>query len=425
MECNVDIYKVLPCIVVLNHKYFPNSKGHVNIVGATSFALEVIKCLKKYKSLSGIILYKRDESINVPVLEEKKELDYYIITLRFNFNMDSNDIKHAIEQAIFKMYAKHNINHYPIVYYHTDTLMKYHPEYIPSCVTHHGPFVDDFINHYSRSNAYIAYETKEKTEHLLKFQQEGLDALIKKENTFVLQHSELQKNYILKRGFDGKKIYKISPPRLYNCDNLILPDEIIDFISLNMNQMLLISAVARIDYFKNLDLLVRSSLKLLEEGIPIKVLIIGGSKSDSQKRVQLYKIIPNELKDKFLIRESHPQNEMYLLFKLLSKKAVFVCTSRYETLGITPLEATLSGVYTILPNLKIIEAANYFPEKYKFNPTTLGLAECLKNVYIGNLFSSDSQYNYISQKITINKFEESLMNALKIISEFYLEPQKV
>lgn len=259
----------------------------------------------------------------------------------------------------------------------------------------------------------------------MKYQQDGLEALIQKENTYVLQHSELQKNYIVKRGFNEKKVFKLSPPICpLNCGNSFLPDRIIDFISLHGSEMLLISTVARIDYFKNIELLIYSSLKLIEEGIPIKVLIAGGSNSNSQRREQLYEIIPNMFRENFLIIESLPQNEMYFLFNLLKQKAVFVCTSRYETVGITPLEAAISGVYSIFPDSNIVEVANYFPQEYKFTPSVIGLTNHLRNLYLKKSFSDYSQYNYIKDMITIKRFEDSFMYAISKISQHNMEYQK-
>ncbi|SDZ56264.1 Glycosyltransferase involved in cell wall bisynthesis [Evansella caseinilytica] len=409
--------KLFPCVVCLNHRYFPESANAANVVGATSFALNVIECLEKQKLLSGIILYKRDESIKVPILDEHQTKGHLIFTLRFNFNMKPICIKKSIEEALLKMKLKQQIPYYPIVYYQTDTLMKYHPDYIPSVVTHHGPFVDDFIKHYSFSEACVAYETVEKTKHLIKYQKEGLSSLIKLKNAYVLQHSELQRKYLIASGFNEKKILKITPPIQTPCTNQShIRKAILDFTNPNADNLIFISTVARIDHFKNIDLFVKSSLILLEQNLPVKIFIAGDRLHFDSNREALYQLIPRKHEEKFFICESLSKNELYSLFCLLKQRAVFVCTSRYETLGITPLEASLSGVYTVAPDIESVEASRYMPENCKYSYTVSGLAKHLQHIYSSEIYRSKYQYYFVNNRLSYNKFEKSLLCGLEKIS---------
>ncbi|WP_263707763.1 glycosyltransferase [Shouchella tritolerans] len=249
-------------------------------------------------------------------------------------------------------------------------------------------------------------------------QKEGLTALKQKENIYVLQHSELQKNYITKNGFDQRNIFRIIPPvSLPNVKDIILRDEILQFIATKKDEMLLISTAARVDYFKNFDFLIKVSVKILEDGVPLKVLIAGDPKEKEENRIALTNLIPDHLKEYFLVIETLPQNELYSLFKLCRNKATFVCSSRYETLGITPLEAALIGVYTIIPNSKLVEASQYFSEEDKFYYVSDQLENILKRIYDEKRYISNHQSLNISELISYKYFEKTLLKSLQKIEQ--------
>lgn len=125
---------LLPGILVFNRKYFPESNLSAFRVGATSFVMETIKCLIEYNCFSGLLLYKRDESIEHPAIKEEQVCGLKGITLSFNFRMSENDVRNVVRNAINLININRNIP--PLVYYHTDTILQYHPDDIPCCVTH-------------------------------------------------------------------------------------------------------------------------------------------------------------------------------------------------------------------------------------------------------------------------------------------------
>ncbi|WP_387689716.1 MULTISPECIES: glycosyltransferase [Photorhabdus] len=104
----------------------------------------------------------------------------------------------------------------------------------------------------------------------------------------------------------------------------------------------------------------------------------------------------------------------------MKNKSIFVCTSRYETLGITPLEAALNGVCTIVPNLNLIEAASYFPSEYKFTYNIDSLNEKIISIYEKDLFTSNQQLQYISSLISKACFEDSMGKAWEEVSISYM-----
>ncbi|RDY30411.1 glycosyltransferase [Lachnotalea glycerini] len=265
--------------------------------------------------------------------------------------------------------------------------------------------------------AYQAYGSKDKCEHLLREQENGICILKSKNNVYVLQHSKLQRKYLIDKGVKEEIIKEINPPIICkNISNAKLNQDLKEFLFLNKNSIILCSNVARIDYFKNIDLLISSSLKLLQEGVPIKVVITGGTKLDFKKRQDLRNLIPTQLRTKFLIIEKLHQDELHLLFNIIKSRSIFVCTSRYETLGITPLEAGVSGVCTIVPKLDSVEVSRYFPDKYKYEYNVISLTNKIYNLYRSEAYSKKQTDRYLSKQISDKLFKKSFINSWEYIS---------
>ncbi|MFI2238837.1 hypothetical protein [Streptomyces chrestomyceticus] len=50
-------------------------------------------------------------------------------------------------------------------------------------------------------------------------------------------------------------------------------------------------------------------------------------------------------------------------------------------MGITPLEAALSGVCTVVPDTDKVEARRFFPVAHRFLPSSDGLADAIEVMY--------------------------------------------
>ncbi|MCW7547504.1 glycosyltransferase [Photorhabdus sp. APURE] len=416
--------KIAPAVIVINGNYISNDYRSGFKVGATSFALKVADYFIKRNLLSGFILYKRDESLISPKITEGIIRGIKCINIFFNFSMKIPDIRNMLEKCISILSIKNAQIVPAIVYYQTDTLLSYHPPHIPCCITHHGPFVEDFQQHYSLEKTYDAFENKNKAQHLNIQQMKGIEILIDKKY-FVFQHSKLQGNFLLKKGIKPDNIKNISPP-IFLEENTKLNIEnkhINDFIKTNKNELLLFTAVARLDYFKNIELLINSAIVLLDKNIPVKVFIAGDEENNNTRRNNLISMVPSRYRSQFFISHKLSQMELLSVFNKIKNKSIFVCTSRYETLGITPLEAALNGVCTILPNLNLIEAASYFSSEYKFTYNIDSLTEKIISIYEKNLFTTSQQLQHISSLISMVCFEDSMEKAWEEISISYMSNQ--
>ncbi|AOM40863.1 glycosyltransferase [Xenorhabdus hominickii] len=395
--------------IVINEKYISNHYTVGFKVGATSFTLKMADYFIRQQIFAGFILYKRDESLLTPKIEQLEENGIRYIKILFNFSMDSENIKEALAKSLSFLSMKNDNKSNIFAYYQTDTLLSYHPSNIPCGVTHHGPFVEDFQKNYSQEGAYQAFENKDKALHLYKQQSIGIDTLIEK-GYFVIQHSKLQGDYLISKDVQREKIKQVIPPmfsyenNLYSSLNITMNH----FLKINKDEILLFTAVARLDYFKNIELLINASISLLKKGVSIKTLILGDDEKNDTRRDILYSMIPIKYRKYFLISYKLPHIELFSIFNKIKKKAIFVCTSRYETLGITPLEAALNGIYTIVPDLSTVEAATYLSSEDKFKYDITSLTKKIISIYDKNLFISDTQQQNLTSLLSKNTFEESM-----------------
>ncbi|OTA18112.1 glycosyl transferase [Xenorhabdus vietnamensis] len=409
--------------IVINEKYISNHYTDGFKVGATSFTLKMANYFIKQQVFAGFILYKRDESLLVPKIEQLEINEIKYIKIFFNFSMNSEDIREALAKSLSFLSINNNQKYNIFAYYQTDTILSYHPSNIPCGVTHHGPFVEDFQRNYSQEEAYQAFENKDKAVHLYKQQSIGINTLIDK-GYFVIQHSKLQGDYLVSKGVHREKIKQVNPPMFSSENNECssLNSNISNFLNTNKDEILLFTAVARLDYFKNIEFLINSSINLLEKGIPTKILILGDEEKQGHRRDILNFMIPVEYRKHFLISHKLSHKKLFRIFNEIKRKAIFVCTSRYETLGITPLEAALNGIYTIVPNLSSVEASTYFSPEDKFNYDIASLTKKIISIYDRNLFMSDTQQQKLRVLLSKDIFEESVDKIYNEISKSYILP---
>ncbi|ORY64794.1 uncharacterized protein BCR38DRAFT_512974 [Pseudomassariella vexata] len=402
--------ELAPGIVVLNKKYFPKDSISAAQVGATSFALSVLRVLSEAKILRGVVLYQRDERLTQPhcALEPDLYDGVKVVTVSFHFRMSTRSITRSLLEAYLT----------PIVYYQTDTLLEYHPQGLQFCVTHHGPFVSDFKESFTRSLTELAFGgDPAKIEVLEKQQKLGVDRLIQDNFGSVLAHSAMQQHFLEGQGLGSQRFKRLRPPiGVPPCsDPDLLPDTIKDFVS--QAEILLFTAVARLDYFKNVDLLVQAGLELLKRGVPVKVLVVGDPESDDSRRRSLLKLVPVEQRQHFLVLAKLPKDDLYALFSATRGNGIFICPSRYETLGITPLEAAASGVATLITDSPKVEASRYFPAGYRVTPSAAKIAAKVQVIrYDGVRRWGEMIEAHVRLETSLNAFHDDLLAAWKDLS---------
>lgn len=404
-------FGLLSAIVILNAKYYPQSISSAASVGATSFAFSVMRVLSKAGLLRGLVLYQREERDSIPSFVLERRDGVLCAILFFNFTMAAVDVQNTIAAAVNSL-GSQSVDPC-MLYYQTDTLLSYHPAWIPCCVTHHGPFYNDFIRRFPPQLAAIAFGSDEKARHLQRQQDLGIRYLKLNGNAFVLQHSHLQRDHLLRNGIDRSRIRKLSPP-IQLIGKKFLPA--FDMTSLvkfaDPNGLLIFTAVARLDFFKNVELLIDSGVELLHRGLAVNVFVAGDGDKQDERRIALLHRVPPEFRHRFHIIPKLTKTELYSFFSAARGKGIFVCPSRFETLGITPLEAALSGVTTLISDAREVEASRYFPAEYRFGANVKDLADLVEE------FISREMNDYgdvlvcrIKKAVSEHLFESDLLRA--------------
>jgi hypothetical protein len=153
----------------------------------------------------------------------------------------------------------------------------------------------------------------------------------------------------------------------------------------------------------------------MKQGIDIRLVITGGDIEDNTPRDEIENIFPPEFCDRVLVTSRLTQTELFNYFRAISTRGIFVMTSRYETLGITPLESSLCGLYTIVPDNDIVEVSRYFDKRDRFEPTISGLTTMIINIYQDKRYQSPSQKQMMDYTFSEQRFETEFIAAWKSI----------
>ncbi|KAI3395006.1 hypothetical protein diail_1895 [Diaporthe ilicicola] len=355
--------RLAPGIVVLNKRYFSRDTFVAAQVGASSFTFSVLRILLDCNILSGIVLYSRDEQLDIPRCEVEEDWDgVVVVTVYFNFRMSMLQMAASLKKVFRLASSKQDRLFYPIVYYQTDTLLQYHPQGYRFCVTHHGPFASHFAQQFSPDLARLSFGgAQDKADILCRQQELGVQRLLQDKQGTVLAHSKLQQRILENAGLNSARFKYLHPPiGVPPCnDPTILPRAMQSFIS--GADIVLFTTVARLDYFKNAELVFQSGLKLLEMGVAVRTLVVGDPEGDNSRRKALLDAVPAKKRAHFMVAPRLAKDQLYALFAAARHNGIFLCPSRYETLGITPLEAAASGVVTLVTETPNVEALAFMP----------------------------------------------------------------
>lgn len=406
--------QLAPGIVVLNKRYFSRDNAAAAQVGASSFTFTVLRVLLDCNILSGIVLYRRDEQLTSVRCELEEDWDgVVVVTVYFNFRMNKAILAASLSKAFRIISSKQNKLSCPIVYYQTDTLLQYHPQGFRFCVTHHGPFASHFAKEFSQDLARLSFGgALDKVDILCQQQQLGIRRLIRDKQGTVLAHSRLQQRILEKAGLRSIRFIYLHPPiGVPPCnDPIILPKAIQDFIF--GAELILFTAVARLDYFKNVELVVQSGLELLEMGVAVRILVVGDPEDDNSRRRSLRESIPAEKRALFMVSPRLDKDQLYALFTATRRNGVFLCPSRYETLGITPLEAAASGVATLVTETPNVEALNFMPASCRVPQNALCIASRVLAIYCDGISVwAETVKRHVRAATSLEGFRHDLLTA--------------
>jgi glycosyltransferase involved in cell wall biosynthesis len=418
----IRLHTMSPGIIVLNRKFIPHSPWGPFIYGVVPYAFKVAEILSKDAKFCGFILYNRQESNTEPQLLESSVFDMQAIEVVFNFRMDCESLQSIFEFAamnLFKTWQRTAITNgdikklLPIIYYQTNVLLPFCPTNLPIIVTHHAPFAEHVCSVLGEELACKAFGNGTgKLQHLKIKQAMGIHHMKAHSNISAIELSFIQSRYLMHKGLPKERIYHLFPPLEIPQDSKsnivdIIPEEIMNFLDSSGNSLIICSAVARLDEFKNIELLIQATTHLLKNGYEIRILILGGISGTDQEREFLKSTIPPHLQKYFLFHPKIKRNFLLSLFAFLSQKGLFVCPSRYETCGFTPLESISQGLCTVVADSEdSVEVASIVPKNYRFQPSIDGLCTCICDYYT-NRHKLASHYlsTSIAEKVTNKRFE--------------------
>ncbi|KUJ08800.1 uncharacterized protein LY89DRAFT_629279, partial [Mollisia scopiformis] len=376
----------------MNVKLFGDLATEAPKAGDTAFVFTVIKALQKANAFLGMVLYERTaQRFQTPTYRVINNVNCAIIP--FNREMYTPLVEDAFRKALKHLAELAGSNTVPvaIVYHQDERLLELQPKSIPFAITHHAPLVDDVSRFFPGPKDILdafGTDTKDprKVTELRAMQTGGLRALQRGENGFVLAMSDLQGEHFKRSGVRPENIIDFPPPlqAMLTAHAPQANDEQLPNVD---RKWFVFTAVARLTFFKNAELLVDAAVILLEKDkkLDLSVMIAGGDSSKPHVAIRdsLLTRVPPHLFDHFHIIERIPQRELYQYFdnSHVQETGIFVCCSRYETLGFTPLEAALSGVTTVITNTKQIEAMRYFPEEVRFEANAKALADLLEALF--------------------------------------------
>ena len=360
---------------MLNANFAPASAAGPFKYGAVAYALKAAEALDRQGLLAGFLLYRRDERLDRPRLEPVSLLGYPALQLGFHFDMDRQVLTAAVEGARARLNRGR-------LYYQTNVLLPFHPPGQPFVVTHHAPFVDHVVEVMGPRLAEEAFGAgREKLEHLRDSQRLGLDCLVRSRGSAV-EISSIQADYLRAHGVEPRFIHRIYPPLESSAVNGLSREgaRLRSFIARGGPGLVLCTACSRLDAFKNVELFVQAALRLLKSGLDLRVLIIGGPPRDGERR-RLERLVDEGLAHRFRFAPRVPRDDLARVLDDLAGRGLFVCPSRYETCGLTPLEAAARGVCTLVADTPDrVEAAMLVPPRHRFAPTVEGLGAAVRRV---------------------------------------------
>jgi glycosyltransferase involved in cell wall biosynthesis len=423
---------MIPWIIVLNRNYLPESKDGPHPCGASFYAIQLSEILKRHQMFGGFVLYNRKDDDCVPRCSELDVFGSPAIQMDFSFKSDAPTLKNGLADAVSLLLGSQPSNQShrglhrsrAVLYFQTDVLLPFCPDHATPVVTHHGPFADLLVQTVGLDLAAKSFGTHQKLEHLQKYQRASLKWLGAARHVKALEISRVQETFLVSNGVPSAHISRLPPP-LYSEDEpangqrsrSIHLHRVGKFIESSSSSPILMTAVSRLDEFKNVELLLGSAARLIEAQADILLLVIGGS-NDDKARERLASMIPEQNRARTLFLPKLRHQDLIECFSMLRRRGVFVCTSRFETCGFTPLEAAAHGVMTLVPDLpEHVEASAHFPKKFRFDPTVMGLTSMLHRVLPNPSMVRDAEdlCMHVRDRVSVRAFERTILTLSDLI----------
>jgi glycosyltransferase involved in cell wall biosynthesis len=382
----------LPAVVVsvVNDRFIPSDRSQPYIYGVVQHVLHSADVLAAAGVEMRMLLYHRDESISQPVIRPTMVWNSFAaMRLDFHFRMPTHVLVAAFAQALASLdpdTSALGARPRALIYFQTSALLPYLPHGYGAVITHHAPFVDDVAAALGPEGARLAFNWDHpKADHLARTQRNGVRTLRARGSVVCAEISQIQSEYLRARKIQDDRVYALPQPLepLSNERDALSPEveeALRTLLAAPGRAPIAFTAVSRLDYFKNVELFVESCCHSLQQGTIAGALIVGGAPDDPE-RPRLRAMVPEHLRPSVIFVPKIPQPALIAtLFPRLAARGVFVCSSRYDLVPYTVLEAARVGVCTLVPASRFVGASAYVPADFQFHPSQTGLCRALERL---------------------------------------------
>jgi hypothetical protein len=110
------------------------------------------------------------------------------------------------------------------------------------------------------------------------------------------------------------------------------------------------------------------------------------------------------------------RDELTGMFAALETRGIFVCSSRFDVVPYTALEALRSGLMTVAPRSSFVGVAEYLPAKYCYEASPEGLGTLLKE-HARTRNSGDSDFVELVRSVRHLTSDESFVGKFLVAFE--------
>ncbi|WP_147395108.1 glycosyltransferase [Azospirillum cavernae] len=369
------------CCILVNDRFLPISAAVPFPYGVTQHVIGCKNAIRLMGHSVALIRYRRDEDALTPNITEANWDDSIGYRFCFNYSMSRKLVIDRMAEAIRLLQAAYPFEDLIYIYTQTPTLSMFIPDGIPIIVTNHGPFVCDVELRIGADAARKAFNWEhEKFDHLKQVQSEGLEWIRRNHRSYCAEISPLQLAYVRGSGFEKNRIGRLPPPLERNT---IIPRSELNHLQSQIldrcktKKKIALTVVSRLDYFKRVELFVDGACEALRDKVIDFAIIIGGEDVDCERHT-LKTRVPNEMRESvyFVPRQANNWINNNLYVSLLCN-SVFVCTSRFDLVPYTILEAARAGILVLACNSKNVGAVEWLFDCQLFEETPEGISERL------------------------------------------------
>lgn len=407
-----SVSPLVPTVLILNRKFRPAHKSGPHPCGASLFAIRASDVLRDQGIETSVILYNRVDGVPAPRLSPSEYFGSPAVEMDFCFENGEAALRAGMAEAFTRLVGN---GRRAVAYFQTDVLLPFCPGHAVPVVTHHGPFADLLVDAVGADLAAASFGNQQKLWHLAKYQRAGIEWLRQRRDARALEISRVQEQFLLSHKVGTEQIFHLPPPLHDGGAPPTSPGAAVRAVAelavAAHPHPVFATASARLDDFKNAELVVDAVMQLFSGGAGGHLLVIGGAEVD-ERRELLRASIPERFRARATFLPKLPHDELMACFAAVSGQGVFVCASRFETCGFTPLEAAVQGLLTVVPNsVARVEASAYFPASHRFEPNVAALAAMLSNLIANRHIVRETEElcRSIRERVSTRRFAHELL----------------